>query len=127
MLRIRLIGRPQLSQRFKQLSAELAGSGLAAAAEAAALPLENRWKELTPYRTGTYRRSIHHEPPVVTDDRVSVEVGTDITDPPYPFYLEFGTSRMPPHPSARPAVDETQGQIRTEFRDALRQLLRSIR
>lgn len=33
-------------------------------------------------------------------------VGTDITDPPYPYFLEYGTSRMPAYPAARPAFDE---------------------
>lgn len=36
----------------------------------------------------------------------TAEVGTDLTDPPYPFFLEYGTSRMPAYPAARPAWDE---------------------
>jgi hypothetical protein len=33
-------------------------------------------------------------------------VGTDLVDPPYPFFLEYGTSKMPAYPAARPAWDE---------------------
>jgi len=42
---------------------------------------------------------------------VEVIVGTDLTDPPYPYFLEFGTSRMPAYPSARPAFEETKDQM----------------
>ena len=42
---------------------------------------------------------------------VEVTIGTDLTDPPYPYFLEFGTSRMSAHPSARPAYEETKGQM----------------
>jgi hypothetical protein len=33
-------------------------------------------------------------------------IGTDLTEPPYPYYLEYGTSRMPAYATARPAFDE---------------------
>lgn len=33
-------------------------------------------------------------------------IGTDLVDPPYPYFLEYGTSRMPAYPAARPAFDE---------------------
>lgn len=33
-------------------------------------------------------------------------IGTDLTDPPYPYFLEYGTTRMPAYPAARPAFDE---------------------
>jgi len=41
---------------------------------------------------------------------VEVTVGTDLVDPPYPYFLEFGTSRMSARPSARPAFEESKGQ-----------------
>jgi HK97 gp10 family phage protein len=124
-IRMRLVGRPAVSRKIRAMTAALSDA-LATSAEAAVLPLENRWKELVPVRTGTYRRSIHHEPPVVMGDQVSIEVGTDIVEPPYPFFLEFGTSRMAPRPSARPALDETQGAVQREFSASMRQLMASI-
>jgi hypothetical protein len=36
----------------------------------------------------------------------TAHVGTDLVDPPYPYFLEYGTSRMAARPSARPAFDE---------------------
>ena len=33
---------------------------------------------------------------------VTVVVGTSLVDPPYPYFLEYGTSRMAARPSARP-------------------------
>lgn len=41
-------------------------------------------------------------------DDVEVIVGTDLTDPPYPVFLEYGTSRMGARPSARPAFEQTK-------------------
>ena len=37
---------------------------------------------------------------------VEVVVSTDLTDPPYPLFLEYGTSRMQAYPIARPAFTE---------------------
>lgn len=36
---------------------------------------------------------------------MEVEIGSDITKPPYPMYLEFGTKRMTKRPWLNPAVD----------------------
>jgi len=36
---------------------------------------------------------------------MEVEIGSDITKPPYPLYLEFGTKRMTKRPWLNPAVD----------------------
>lgn len=38
--------------------------------------------------------------------QVEVVVATDLRDPPYPLYLEYGTSRMKAYPIARPAFTE---------------------
>lgn len=39
--------------------------------------------------------------------KVEVIVATDLNDPPYPYFLEYGTSRMPAYPTARPAYVES--------------------
>lgn len=50
-------------------------------------------------------------------------IGTDITEPPYPYYLEYGTPKMAPHPSARPAfdenIDEAKEKVVAVLRDAI--------
>lgn len=50
-------------------------------------------------------------------------VGTNLTDPPYPFFLEYGTSRMPAYPAARPAFDESMAQAHKTAQDVISQLV----
>lgn len=50
-------------------------------------------------------------------------VGTNLTDPPYPFFLEYGTSRMPAYATARPAFDETKAQAHKTAQDVIGQLV----
>jgi hypothetical protein len=54
--------------------------------------------------TGRLRQSVGH---VVTDDAngVTVTVGTSIKEPPYPSYLETGTSKMAARPAWVPALE----------------------
>lgn len=70
-------------------------------------------------KTGQMKRSIHPE----VESSTVVKIGTDITDPPYPFFLEYGTSRMPPYSFLRPALDENKDKARREIRKALKQVL----
>ena len=102
---------------------------------AGALLIANEWKRRVPYRTGTYRRSVHiaghtgmtpgfkgtaiPEP----SSKLIVEIGTNITDPPYPVYLEYGTSRMKARPSAGPALDSTVNDALKEIGEAFKVLL----
>lgn len=53
----------------------------------------------------------------------TVIIGTDLTDPPYPYFLEYGTSRMPAYPAARPAFDETKDVALATIADALGQTI----
>ncbi len=41
-------------------------------------------------------------------DSVTVYIGTNLTDPPYPFFLEYGTSRMFAQGSGRRAFELAQ-------------------
>ena len=54
---------------------------------------------------------------------VEVIVGTNLDDPPYPYFLEFGTSRMFARPSARIAYEETKGTMVDTAADVVRQNL----
>jgi len=99
------------------------------------LVIANEWKRRAPIKTGTYRRSIHvagaaektpdfegtelDEP----GDKLTVKVGTNIKEPPYPQFLEYGTSRMPPHPSAGPAMDATREEVLKEVGAVLAELV----
>ena len=50
-------------------------------------------------------------------------VGTNLVSPPYPYFLEFGTSRMAARPSARPAFDESKDEAIRVVGDTLGQLI----
>lgn len=50
-------------------------------------------------------------------------IGTNLTDPPYPYFLEYGTSRMPAYPAARPAVDEKKSEASRVASDIIGQML----
>lgn len=74
---------------------------------AGALKFQNKWKENVGVVTGTYRRSIQHEVEEESTTTTTVVVGTNIVDPPYPFYTEYGTSKISPRGWARSAWDST--------------------
>jgi hypothetical protein len=63
---------------------------------------EAHWKERARVKTGRYRGSIHTDEDATPTSSV---VGTDLTDPLYPFYLEFGTRYMRAYPAATPAAE----------------------
>lgn len=50
-------------------------------------------------------------------------VGTNLTDPPYPYFLEYGTSRMPARPAARQAVDERKDAAARVASDIIGQMV----
>lgn len=67
--------------------------------------------------TGTLMRSITHDVKVFTTFKtVTGRVGSVINNPPYPAYLEHGTSRMAPRPWLRPALDQNAVKIGAMFR-----------
>jgi len=52
-------------------------------------------------------------------NRVDGRVGSIITNPPYPVYLEYGTSKMKPRPWLKPSVDKNEQFIKQRFDKAL--------
>lgn len=44
-------------------------------------------------------------------NEITAIIGSNITTPPYPSFLEFGTSRMPPFPWLFPAVEMSKDKI----------------
>jgi len=134
----KVIGGANLARKFAQLEKAARGEVLEVALVAGGLVIANQWKANTPYRTGQYRRSIHvgghsgETPDFEGDDlggnvhsatHAEVVVGTAITDPPYPKFLEDGTSRMSARPSAQPAFDEKKGEAIREVERALKILV----
>lgn len=115
-------------QKASTLSVTQVRSALRIAAKAATVPLITEWKTQVrqkAYKTGTYMRSIHAEEAKTEGaDRVVIEVGTDITDPPYPLFLEYGTKRMEPRPTARPAFEASKDAMAKEAEEVFRILIR---
>lgn len=118
--RIEVAGAAQFRTSLRRVEGALPAHMLSALT-AGALVAENRWKELAPVKTGTYRRSIHTVGKIL-GHAVEVIVGTNLTEPPYPLFLEYGTSRMAARPSARPAFDQTLPQVLATAKAALERL-----
>lgn len=92
-----------------------------------AMPLNDRWKENIQQwplvRTGAYMRSVHVELVSQGPQSAEVMVGTNLVDPPYPYFLEFGTWAMTPKPVARNALDATYDDVVRESNRAFAYLL----
>jgi HK97 gp10 family phage protein len=63
-------------------------------------------------QTGELQRSIQRE---VNASDQKARVGTNLNDPPYPRWLEFGTRKMAARPWLRRSLDEMRGQIKAIF------------
>lgn len=72
--------------------------------------------------TGALRKSITVE---VEEDGGSVKgvVGSTITNPPYPAYLEYGTSKMKPRPWMTPAIESSMDYIKARYEKAMKDSL----
>ena len=139
MIEAKIVGMASLERKFRALEKVAQGKMLEQALVAGALLVQNEWKTHTPYRTGTYRRSIHigghtdlapgFEGTDIgkqsgSDSGASVIVGTSITDPPYPIFLEKGTSKMVARSSCGPAFDAKKDAAVKEIGEAFKDLLK---
>ncbi len=135
-------GDKELLAQLTQLKGDMVGQALVNALLAGAQPIQDEWQIIAPYKTGQYRRSIHTEVIKATGSNAFVAIGTSITEPPYPLYLEYGTAPrfattvtpygkrrvrrqvhpgMRPRPSARPAYDEKKAEALAIIKDKFRQ------
>ena len=58
--------------------------------------------------SGTLRRSVTYQ---VDEKNLVGYVGSNLKDPPYGAYLEYGTSRMKPRPWLKPATEKSNETI----------------
>jgi HK97 gp10 family phage protein len=126
---VEITGLEELQHGLRALDRELAGQVIDAALTAGALPIQNAWKQDVaqgPNRaidTGTYLRSINHE--LVDDEEGyrSVVIGTNIVDPPYPYFVEYGTRYMAARPAMRTAFDQHKDEAVAEVTGVINELL----
>lgn len=93
------------------------GERVAEVVMAGAERIRRRWEANVPVRRGHYKSSLYAKPVQVRGHRAVVVVGTDIgaaggpkgDEGPYPYFLEYGTSKMAAQPSMRPAIDAELG------------------
>ncbi len=140
MIRAKVVGGEQVAAKFRQLEKAVQKEMLETALVAGALVVQNEWKRRAPYRTGQYRRSIHigghtdlapdfqgkdmgYHHRSSDPNRAHVAVGTNITDPPYPTFLEEGTSKMSARPSAGPAFEAKKDEAIKEIGEAFREIV----
>jgi len=116
---LKTTGLNAMRSRVRRVDGILAEALLQEALKDAAGIMWTRWKMIVPVDTGAYRRSIHIEVIQGGGYSAAVKIGTDINKPPYPFFLEYGTVKMSPHPSARPAWDQTLTQMRRRTREVI--------
>lgn len=112
----------EATRRLSGFRDRINGPTIMAALQVGGLNIQNRWKQYIrerAFETGTYERSVHMEEGELGADHATVDLGTDIVDDPYPFYLEFGTVNMAARPTARPAMDEEGDNAWNDFVQAL--------
>jgi hypothetical protein len=149
MISAKLVGGERLASKLVALVAAGQGVSLKPAVVAGALPIANKAKMLSPYKTGNNRRGIHvggegslggleggttgtdiggQE---VSKTSITVLVGTNVE---YARRLELGfagtdalgrTYNQPARPYLRPAAESEKGVVVQEIADAARDLIRA--
>ena len=102
-----LHGLPECLGKLDSL-VEAIEAALPVAALASAKPVETTWKrnvQQSFFKTGNYMRSIASEVVSEGNGQLELHIGTDIVDPPYPIFGEYGTSRMKARPTMTPAFE----------------------
>jgi HK97 gp10 family phage protein len=126
---VEIKGLDSLKSKLEKLSAGVQASVTENSLTAGALKINNAWTDrISPennnFRTGTYKRSVHTE---YNPGNRTAMIGTDISSPPYPLFLETGTSRgMTARPAMEPAFNESVDAAKKEIEDVLRLFLRSL-
>lgn len=77
----------ELARTTINIALEKITAGAIKGVEVAALNIEADVRRTSPIDQGTYRNSIHTNPPIITDNTVTVEIGSAM---PYACRLEWG-------------------------------------
>ena len=131
---VTVTGDKAVRRRLDAVSRELAGKGVDTALLAAALVPMNAAKRDAPYLPGNLRRSIHVggygdglEGGTTgtnigrSSQKHTVSVGTNVV---YARIIEYGGPGRAAKPYLRPALDNNKREIRQEFGNALRDVLK---
>ena len=118
-------GLDSLKRKLEGMAKDVRENAVKDALMAGALEVNNAWKNrIDPkfgnFKTSTYQRSVHTE---FDAGRKAALIGTDITSPPYPLFLETGTRKMRARPAMKPAFDESVERAMKVIGDALRTIL----
>ena len=95
---------------------------VATAVTSSANNVANEAKSIVPRRTSNLMRSIHPDDLEVSDDKVTVDVGTDVE---YAVYVERGTSRTEARPYMQPALDKSRPVVQRDVSRAIRAIVRA--
>lgn len=104
-------------------------TALPVAALASAKPIENAWKrgvQANFFKTGNYMRSIHSTVVSHAGRTLELHIGTDIVDPAYPIFGEFGTSRMKARPTMTPAFEANKERAIAEAEIVFKKVVSSL-
>ena len=127
-LQVSVDGVPSIESAAKYVQKAVAGA-LETICLNGALPIENEAKQLAPVKSGTLRRSIHHEITVLTPTQCNIAIAPDR---PYARRLEFGfvgtdslgrRYHQAARPYMRPAFDSKQDESRKEMKAAAADLI----
>jgi len=117
-----LKGAEELIAKLKKVQGGMS-SGLEAAEKAGALLVQNSAHIKCPWITHTLQRSIHSETTEKTDEKIVVQVGTNVV---YAVLIEFGGSQKAPQGYLRPAADENKDKIPKEIQSALWDIIKKV-
>lgn len=125
---VEIKGLDSLKSKLEKLSAGVQASVTENSLTAGALKINTAWSNrIKPiygnFKTGNYERSVHTE---YNPGNRTAMIGTDISSPPYPLFLETGTRKMTARPAMGPAFNESVDAAKKEIEDVLRLFLRSL-
>lgn len=122
---VKMYGHQQLMARLMELRTARLAEATEEQLTDVATAIRDDAKSLAPVDTGSLKQSIrlqvYHKSGTFVK-KVGVSAGGYVTNPKtkrkvdYASYQEFGTSKMPPHPYMRPAIEKHKNELPKMFR-----------
>ena len=112
---VEIRGMKELKDGFKQLEQRMSVNARSAVI-LGATAYKGDVQKISPYLTGTLRRSIHVSDPEGSGTQVIAYVGTDL---PYARRLEYGFGNQAARPYFRPPLDENRAKYIKIIKDAM--------